>query len=145
MIRKMPGMILTMSSSATEYRQVDRELARSQRRVSGAVNAVLAPNVKICATQVLAGIKQNQAARWKAGLGLTAAQHAGIAAYETLIARPRQVNGDVLGRGFGARLSPGMAATEHSVLARLSLARGRPSKICTLIWSPGFTGSWREV
>jgi len=100
MIRRMPGMMLTMSSSATEYRQVDRELARSQRRVSGAVNAVLAPNVKICATQVLAGIKQNQAARWKAGLGLTAAQHAGIAAYETLIAQLRQVNSDVLGAGL---------------------------------------------
>lgn len=51
--------------------------------------------------------------------GLTAAQRAGIAAYETLIAQLRQVNSDVL--AVAAELSHG---TIETVLAKSGLQLG---------------------
>ena len=62
---------------------------------------------------------QNQADRWKAGPGLTGAQRAGIAAYETLIAELRQVNSEVL--AVAAELSHG---TIETVLAKSDLQLG---------------------
>ncbi len=62
---------------------------------------------------------QNQADRWKTDPGLTAAQRAGIAAYETLIAELRQVNSDVL--AVAAELSRG---TIETVLAKSDLQLG---------------------
>ena len=62
---------------------------------------------------------QNQADRWKAGPGLTAAQHTGIGVYETLIAQLRQVNSDVL--AAAAELARG---TIETVLAKSDLELG---------------------
>jgi len=62
---------------------------------------------------------QNQADRWKVGPSLTAAQHAGIAAYETLIAQLRQLNSDVL--AAAAELARG---TIETVLAKSDLELG---------------------
>ena len=62
---------------------------------------------------------QNQADRWKTDPGLTDAQRAGIAAYETLIAQLRQVNSDVL--AVAAELSYG---TIETVLAKSDLQLG---------------------
>ena len=62
---------------------------------------------------------QNQAARWKASPDLTAAQRAGIAAYEALIAQLRQVNSEVL--AVAAELASG---TIETVLAKSDLELG---------------------
>jgi hypothetical protein len=62
---------------------------------------------------------QNQAGRRKTDPGLTDAQRAGIAAYETLIAQLRQVNSDVL--AVAADLSQG---TIETVLAKSDLQLG---------------------
>ena len=62
---------------------------------------------------------QNQAGRRKTDRGLTGAQRAGIAAYETLIAQLRQVNSDVL--AVAAGLSHG---TIETVLAKSDLQLG---------------------
>jgi hypothetical protein len=55
----------------------------------------------------------------EAGPGLTAAQHAGIGVYETLIAQLRQVNSDVL--AAAAELARG---TIETVLAKSDLELG---------------------
>lgn len=62
---------------------------------------------------------QNQADRWKTGPGLTGAQRADLAVYETLIAQLRQVNSDVL--AVAAELSHG---TIETVLAKSDLQLG---------------------
>ena len=62
---------------------------------------------------------QNQACLRKTDPGLTGAQRAGIAAYETLIAQLREVNSDVL--AVAAGLSDG---TIETVLAKSGLQLG---------------------
>jgi len=59
---------------------------------------------------------QNQADRWKAGPGLTAARRAEVAAYEKLIAELRELNSEVL--AVAAELSHGIIET---VLAKSDL------------------------
>ncbi len=61
---------------------------------------------------------QNQADRWKAGPGLTAARRAEVAAYEKLIAELREPNSEVLAV---AELSRG---TIETVLAKSDLQLG---------------------
>ncbi len=62
---------------------------------------------------------QNQADRWKATPGLTAAQQADVAGYEAAVAQLRQVNSDVL-----AAADQLTRTTIEAVLARSDLELG---------------------